>query len=84
MAKEIIQRAFKYNFCAAPTKELVVRVARPIRWSKPEAGWMILNTDDSSLGNSGLAGGGGLICNEEGKWVVGFAHKIGITSSFLA
>lgn len=45
---------------------------------------MKLNTDGSSLGNPGLAGGGGLIRNEKGGWVVGFASKIGITSSFLA
>nr|XP_023878038.1 uncharacterized protein LOC111990496 [Quercus suber] len=31
-----------------------------------------------------VAGGGGLIRNEEGRWLVGFARKIGITSSFLA
>lgn len=44
---------------------------------------MKLNTDGSSLGNPGLEGGGGLIRNEKGWWVVGFASKIGITSSFL-
>ena len=43
-----------------------------------------MNTDGSSLGNPGLAGGGGLIRNEEGGWVAGFARKIGITTSFLA
>lgn len=61
-----------------------IRAATPVCWAKPEVGWMKLNRDGSSLGNPGLAGGRGLIRNEEGRWVVGFAHKIGITSSFLA
>ena len=84
LAKEIVQRAFEYNFCAAPAKEPIVKIVRPIQWSKPEASWLKLNTDGSSLGNPGLAGGGGLIRNEEGGWVAGFTRKIGITTSFLA
>ena len=43
-----------------------------------------MNTDGSSLGNPGLAGDGGLIRDEEGAWVVGFARNIGISSSFIA
>ena len=66
LAKEIVQRAFEYNFYAVPAKEPIVKIVRPIQWSKPEASWLKLNTDGSSLGNPGLAGGGGLIRNEEG------------------
>ena len=40
--------------------------------------------DGSSIGNPGLAGGGGLIRDKEGAWVVGFARNIGISSSFIA
>ena len=43
-----------------------------------------MNTYGSSLGNPGLAGGGGLIRDEEGAWDVGFARNIGISSSFIA
>ena len=43
-----------------------------------------MNTDGSSLGNPGPAGGGGVIRDEEGAWIVGFARNIGITSSYLA
>ena len=45
---------------------------------------MKLNTDGSSLGNLGLVGGGGLIRDENGDWIVGFARNIGITTSFQA
>jgi ribonuclease HI len=40
-----------------------------------------LNTDGSSLGNSGLAGGGGVIRNHVDDWVGGFSLAIGITTS---
>ena len=42
-----------------------------------------MNTDGSSFKNPGLAGGGGLIRDEEGAWIVGFARSIGISSSFI-
>lgn len=41
-----------------------------------------LDSDGSSLGNSGLAGGGGVIRDESGNWVVRFSRRIGLTSSF--
>ena len=40
--------------------------------------------DGSSFGNPGLAGGGGVIREEAGNWVVGYSRKIGVTSSFDA
>ena len=45
---------------------------------------MKLNTDGSSLGNPGIAGGGGLIRDDYGRWIVGFSRRIGVTSCFLA
>lgn len=45
---------------------------------------MKLNTDGSSLGNPGSAGGGGVIRDWSGRWVVGFSRKIGIATSLLA
>ena len=43
-----------------------------------------MNTDGSSLGNPGLAGGGGLIRNDKGEWVKGFARAIGSITSVAA
>lgn len=57
---------------------------RPIRWTRLELGWVKLNTNDSSLGNPGFAGGGGLIRDENGNWIVGFARKVEVTTCFLA
>ncbi|KAK9984218.1 hypothetical protein SO802_033743 [Lithocarpus litseifolius] len=84
VAKEILARAMECNHCACShtaTKKLTLR---SIRWEKPNAGWMKLNTDGSSIGTLGLAGSGGVIRDEEGKWVIGYGRKIGSANSFLA
>ena len=84
LAKDIIHRATKFFYCAYFPKIASQLIAKQIRWEKLGLGWVKLNTDGSSLGNPGLAGGGGLIRDEEGAWVVGFARNIGISSSFIA
>lgn len=33
------------------------------------------------MGNSGKAGGGGIIWDQNGKWVTGFLRSIGITTN---
>ena len=45
---------------------------------------MKLNNDGSSSGNSGLTGGGGVIRDWTGRWIVGFSRKIGIATSLMA
>ena len=45
---------------------------------------MKLNTNGSSLGNPGIVGGGGVVRDEHGKWIVGFSRKIGRTTSYVA
>jgi len=55
-----------------------------VKWNKPPDGWFKLNLDGSSLGNPSLAGGRGLIWNENGDWIRGYARAIGITTSVAA
>ena len=57
---------------------------KDVRWERPRRGWWKLNTDGSSLGNPGSAGGGGVLRDEMGSWVLGFSRNIGVTSSFEA
>jgi ribonuclease HI len=59
-------------------------VPTPIKWVVPPVGWYKLNTNGSSVGNPGLAGGGGVIRNHVGDWVGGFSRAIGITTSVQA
>ncbi|GKV21679.1 hypothetical protein SLEP1_g31635 [Rubroshorea leprosula] len=54
------------------------------KWSKPLSPFIKLNTDGSVLGNPGGAASGGLFRDHNGSWILGFARKIGITSSLAA
>lgn len=56
---------------------------KQIRWEIPPKGWLKLNTNGSSLGNPRIVGGGGIVCNNDGAWVLGFSRHIGITSNFM-
>ena len=47
-------------------------------------GWLKLNTDGSAVGNPRIAGGGGLIHNENGDWVMGFVGSLDITFGVMA
>uniref|UniRef100_A0A2N9FM91 RNase H type-1 domain-containing protein n=1 Tax=Fagus sylvatica TaxID=28930 RepID=A0A2N9FM91_FAGSY len=56
----------------------------PVKWHAPPLGWAKLNTDGSSLGNPGLAGGGGVIRDSSGSWLGGFSRYLGHTTSVQA
>ncbi|CAA7051324.1 unnamed protein product [Microthlaspi erraticum] len=43
-----------------------------------------MNTDGASRGNPGLASAGGVLRDENGMWICGFALKLGICSAPLA
>lgn len=76
--------AVEYLFCASSPRSANRLVLRQIRWEKPQTGWKKLNTDGSFIGNAGSTGCGGIIWDEHGHWVKGYAIKIRITNSFIA
>lgn len=47
-------------------------------------GWHKLNTNGASLGNPGKVEGGGIIKDNQGKWVKGFFRLIGFTTSIIS
>ncbi|CAA7039100.1 unnamed protein product [Microthlaspi erraticum] len=60
------------------------RTERLIRWTRPENGWVKLNTDGVSRGNPGAAAAGGVLRDEMGSWCRGFSPNIGTCMTPLA
>ena len=61
LARETYNLATNFFFCAGQTGQRAAKVPVSVRWNKPELSWYKLNTDGSSIGNPGKAGGEGLI-----------------------
>ena len=81
--KEVMKRATEFALCAQLVLANRTRVERRIKWERPLRGWYKLNTDGSSLGNPGAAGGGGVIRDASGAWIQAFSRNICSTTSFL-
>ena len=59
-------------------------VEKLIAWTRLSEGWVTINTDRASHGNPGRAAAGGVVRDEHGSWLVGFALNIGICSAPMA
>ena len=70
---EAVAKAAEFLHLGINGKQIRAKTKIQIRWHQPPLSWFKLNTNGSSLGNPGLAGGGGLIPNDKGEWVKGFA-----------
>lgn len=55
-----------------------------VQWRKPPPGSFVLNTDGAVKQNTGQASAVGLIRDDSGSLVCGFAMNIGITDSLTA
>ena len=51
---------------------------RLIGWSVPAKGRVKVNSDDAMKHDSSLAGGGGVLTGENGRWVSGFCYSFGL------
>ncbi|CAL1392167.1 unnamed protein product [Linum trigynum] len=60
------------------------KITELISWHPPSSGWRKLNIDGASAGNPGTAGAGGVIRDEQGRWIAGFVAKIGEATAVLA
>jgi hypothetical protein len=60
------------------------KVETLIGWTPPPTGFVKLNTNGSVLRNSGHASSGGLRRDNNGNWIQGFSHFLGITNSLVA
>ena len=80
----IINQAVEFFHCLSSPRLMTRKILRRIRWEKPVQGWWKLNIDGFYCGNTSLAGCGGVIRDDAGRWVIGFSRSIGMTNSFAA
>ena len=78
LAIHIFSQAGDFYWCAADWKKTHNFTMKCIRRERPKSDWRKLNMDGSFVGNLGLVGGGGVIRDETGNWVVGFSRNIGV------
>ncbi|KAF3947173.1 hypothetical protein CMV_026659 [Castanea mollissima] len=62
---EVISKASEFTYLGTNMKFARPQIKIQVRWFCPPMNWHKLNSDGSSLGNLGLAGGGGLIINDK-------------------
>ena len=75
-------KAAEFFAIAVAGKVQAEKHLQAISWQKPPAGWAKLNTDGSSRDNAG--GGGGILRNEHGNWINGFARNCEKVNSIMA
>nr|POE76898.1 putative ribonuclease h protein [Quercus suber] len=66
LARETHNLATNFFYCAGRTRQRATKVLASVRWNKPKMNWYMLNTDGSSVGNPGKAGGGELWALRDG------------------
>ena len=79
-----IQFTTKYLYLACLDKTIKIRNPRIIKWIAPLEPFIKLNTDDSVIGNPGMAGAGNLLRNNASARISGFSLNMGITSNNIA
>jgi ribonuclease HI len=55
-----------------------------ISWKRPLHGWIALNTDGAAKQDSSRAGCGGVLRDEDGRWIQGFSKNLGSTTAYIA
>ena len=79
-----LAKAFEMAYLGIIEKHKQTKTKIQVRWLPPSLDWVKVNFDGSSMGNPGLARGGGLIRNQEGEWVKGYVRVIGCATSVAA
>ena len=81
MKLETLAKVSEFLYLGMIGKQTRDKTKIQVQWLLPPSNWFKLNSDGSLLGNPCLVGGGGLIRNERGEWIKGYARAIGITLS---
>lgn len=74
----------EFMYCVANLSEKKDTGLKEVKWTKLANGWYKLNTDGLMNGANGFTGCCGLIRDNNGQWVKGFAKQIVAESSLAA
>jgi hypothetical protein len=69
---------------AEASVEIGTKAYNDISRKRPSRGWIALNTDGAVKQDLSRAGCGGVLRDEDGRWVQGFSKKIGSTTAYIA
>ena len=83
LQRPCISQVMEYFFCVGKINKQRTMAVIPVRWEKPHSNWFKLNINGASCGNPRRAGGGGVLQDNAGEWVKGFAKNIGSTTSII-
>ncbi|PKI49687.1 hypothetical protein CRG98_029932 [Punica granatum] len=83
MIFKVVHGFVQSDLCANAYTDRKARDWKLIGWRMPSDGWLKLNTDGAAKGNPSLARAGGLLRDDNGRWLGGFVHNIKIATSIL-
>lgn len=66
----MLAKATKFAFLGVNEKNGKMKTTIQVKWIMSPAQWFHLNSDGSSMGNLGRAGGGDINRNAEGDWLL--------------
>lgn len=84
MLHRTLHLSSEYFLLVHPRKSSIPKCILNISWQPPVDPFVSLNIDGSTLGNPGYAGGGGVIRDSQGRWIIGFPPHIGLTTNNIA
>ena len=84
LVSSCVKKRAEFFAIGLSSKSAPCRAIIQVAWKRPPVGWTTLNTDGLVVGNPGKAGCGGLLHNNEGIWLKGFATGMGCTTSCVA
>ena len=77
LASEIVNQTLEFMHYVHSPRNHVHKVVKRIRWERLPQGSMKFNTDGSFVGNLGLASCGGIVRDNQGRWISGFLSALG-------
>lgn len=73
-----------HELCRAIENVLQIIKIKMVLWQRPNSDWHKLNTNGCSKGNPGSAGGGGIIRNSDGSFILAYMENYGVCSNNIA